>query len=65
MDEAIIIRYKCCKRIFWACVKGYEDRNSRTEIQKYIREGHTVETVLLEVVHSEGMSECVCAKGEG
>ena len=60
MSEVIVARYKCCKKIFFACVKGSEDRSTRKEINEAIKNGHTVETVNADQFKSAGMGKCSC-----
>lgn len=47
MAKVQIIKYGCCGEIFAACTEPecYQDADWQKEMRKYIKQGHTVETI--------------------
>ena len=62
MDEVIVCKYKCCKKIFMACRKGAEDKEIKKEILNYAMAGNIVETISGEQFQKEAMGKCSCGK---
>lgn len=61
--KAQIIKYKCCGKVFAACTEPhcYEDSDWQKDLRKYIKQGHTVETVQRAGFE---FGECKCPKDE-
>jgi len=60
MSKAQIIRYKCCKVVFAACIEPecFTDKDWQDQVRKYVKRGDIVESV--DSLEGITLSNCKC-----
>jgi hypothetical protein len=63
MGKFIIVKYKCCGKLMFACAVELVDRETKRSIMEYALEGNSVETVDIEKVPELlVIGRCECKK---
>lgn len=60
--DIVVVRSRCCSKIFMASIASQIDEATKTTIKSYAKRGHTVEVMTKEAFQREAFGCCDCSE---